>query len=216
MSKVIEVTICDDHQIVRDGLKQIMGLYPDIKVVGDDIASGESLIKNLKVIHPDVIILDISLPGRSGLEVLKQVKALYPEIGVLILSMYPEDQFAIRMLKAGASGYLNKDTAPEILIEAVRTISKGEDYISPDVANLLVGEVLSKAEEKPHKLLSDREYEVLLLLGQGNSVTEIGGKLSLSVKTISTYRLRLMSKLKLNSNADIVKYSIRNGILAID
>ncbi|RLD26815.1 MAG: DNA-binding response regulator [Bacteroidetes bacterium] len=216
MTKVIDVAICDDHQIVRDGLKQIMGLYPDIKVVGDDIASGETLIRCLKVIHPDVIILDISLPGRSGLEVLKQVKALYPKIGVLILSMYPEDQFAIRMLKAGASGYLNKDTPPEILVEAVRTISKGEEYISPDVANLLVGEVLNKVEEKPHKLLSDREYEVLLLLGQGNSVTEIGEKLSLSVKTISTYRLRLMSKLKLQSNADIVKYSIRNGILAID
>jgi len=216
MNKKISVTICDDHQIVRDGLKQIMGLYPDIEVMGGDIASGESLISSLKGIRPDVIVLDVSLPGRSGLEVLKQVKALYPEIGVLILSMYPEDQFAIRMLKAGASGYLNKDTPPEILIDAVRTIAKGEDYISPDVANLLVGEVLSKEDEAPHKLLSDREYEVLLLLGQGNSVTEIGEKLSLSVKTISTYRLRLMSKLKLQSNADIVKYSIRNGILAID
>jgi DNA-binding NarL/FixJ family response regulator len=216
MNKEISVTICDDHQIVRDGLKQIMGLYPDIEVLGGDIASGESLIKSLKQVRPNVIILDVSLPGRSGLEVLKQVKALYPEIAVLILSMYPEDQFAIRMLKAGASGYLNKDTPPETLIEAVRTIAKGEEYISPDVANLLVGEVLSKEDEPPHKLLSDREYEVLLLLGQGNSVTEIGEKLSLSVKTISTYRLRLMSKLKLQSNADIVKYSIRNGILAID
>lgn len=216
MSKEISVTICDDHQIVRDGLKQIMGLYPDIEVIGGDIASGESLISTLKNHQPNVIILDVSLPGRSGLEVLKQVKALYPEIGVLILSMYPEDQFAIRMLKAGAAGYLNKDTPPEILIEAVRAIAKGEEYISPDVANLLVGEVLNKEDDAPHKLLSDREYEVLLLLGQGNSVTEIGEKLSLSVKTISTYRLRLMSKLKLNSNADIVKYSIRSGILAID
>jgi DNA-binding NarL/FixJ family response regulator len=216
MMNKISVTICDDHQIVRDGLKQIMGLYPDINVLGGDIASGESLISSLKEIRPDVIVLDVSLPGRSGLEVLKQVKALYPKIGVLILSMYPEDQFAIRMLKAGASGYLNKDTPPEILIEAVRTIAKGDEYISPDVANLLVGEVLSKEDEAPHKLLSDREYEVLLLLAHGNSVTEIGEKLSLSVKTISTYRLRLMSKLKLQSNADIVKYSIRNGILAID
>ena len=216
MNEKISVSICDDHQIVRDGLKQIMGLYPDIEVVGGDIATGEILIGRLKDIRPDVIVLDVSLPGRSGLEVLKQIKALYPKIGVLILSMYPEDQFAIRMLKAGASGYLNKDTPPEILIDAVRSISKGEDYISPDVANLLVGEVLSKEDEAPHKLLSDREYEVLLLLGQGNSVTEIGEQLSLSVKTISTYRLRLMSKLKLQSNADIVKYSIRNGILAID
>ena len=140
MNKEISISICDDHQIVRDGLKQIMGLYPDIAVIGGDIASGESLISSLKNNRPNVIILDVSLPGRSGLEVLKQVKALYPEIGVLILSMYPEDQFAIRMLKAGASGYLNKDTPPEILIEAVRTIARGEEYISQDVANLSVTE----------------------------------------------------------------------------
>ena len=213
---MISVSICDDHQIVRDGLKQILGLYSDIEVVGGDIVSGEALIRALKSVTPDVLLLDISLPGRSGLEVLKQVKALYPEIGVLILSMYPEDQFAIRMLKAGASGYLNKDTPPDELIEAVRTISKGEDYISSDVASLLVGEVLNKDDVALHKMLSDREYEVLLLLGQGQSVTDISKKLNLSVKTISTYRLRLMSKMNLKSNADIVKYSLKNGILELD
>lgn len=216
MAKTIKLTICDDHRIVRDGLKQLMSLYPDITIVGDDISSGESLIKSLKTDCPDVVILDVSLPGRSGLEVLKQVKALYPQVGVLILSMYPEDQFAIRMLKSGAAGYLNKDTKPEILVDAVRAIAKGEEYISSRVANLLVGEVMHKEEDKPLNMLSDREYEVLLLLGQGKSVTEIGEKLSLSVKTISTYRLRLMSKLKLKSNADLVKYSIKNGILAMD
>jgi len=212
----IEITICDDHRIVRDGLKQIMNLFPDISVIGGDIASGENLIKSLKDFQPDVLILDISLPGRSGLEVLKQVKALYPEIGVLILSMYPEDQFAIRMIKAGASGYLNKDTPPEILVEAIRAIANGEEYISDEVANLLMSEMKQKKPEFPHKLLSDREYEVLLELGLGHSVTEIGKRLSLSTKTISTYRTRLMTKLNFNSNADIVKYSIRTGILSND
>jgi DNA-binding NarL/FixJ family response regulator len=179
----------------------------------DSIATGEALIKALKTVRPDVLILDISLPGRSGLEVLKQVKLLYPGISVLILSMYPQDQFAIRMLKAGASSYLNKDTAPDILVEAIRSISKGEEYISKEVANLLIGEVLRENESQPNKILSDREYEVLLLIGQGRSVTEIASKLCLSVKTISTYRSRLMSKLNIQSNTDLVKYMIRNGII---
>lgn len=207
--------ICDDHQIVRDGLSQILGLYPDIKVI-NAVATGESLIKELKNEQPEVLLLDISLPGRSGLEVLKQVKLIYPEIAVLILSMYPEDQFAIRMLKAGASSYLNKDTAPDILVEAIRTIAKGGEYISKEVTNLLVGEVLRENEVLPHQVLSDREYEVLLLIGQGHSITDISNKLLLSVKTISTYRTRLMIKLEISSNADLVKYMIRHGIIGAE
>ena len=207
--------ICDDHQIVRDGLSQILGLYPDIKVI-NAVATGESLIKELKNEQPEVLLLDISLPGRSGLEVLKQVKLIYPEIAVLILSMYPEDQFAIRMLKAGASSYLNKDTAPDILVEAIRTIAKGGEYISKEVTNLLVGEVLRENEVLPHQVLSDREYEVLLLIGQGHSITDISNKLLLSVKTISTYRTRLMIKLEITSNADLVKYMIRHGIIGAE
>ena len=212
---MIEVMICDDHQIVRDGLSQILTLYSDVKVV-NALSTGESLFKVLKKEQPDVLLLDISLPGRSGLEVLKQVKITHPNIAVLILSMYPEDQFAIRMLKAGASGYLNKDTAPEVLIEAIRAIASGGEYISNEVANLLVGEVTKENEELPHKVLSDREYEVLLLIGQGQSITEISNKLSLSVKTISTYRSRLILKLGIQSNADLVKYMIRHGIIGAD
>ena len=212
---MINLMICDDHQIVRDGLSQILGLYPDIKVI-NAVATGESLIKELKNEQPEVLLLDISLPGRSGLEVLKQVKLIYPEIAVLILSMYPEDQFAIRMLKAGASSYLNKDTAPDILVEAIRTIAKGGEYISKEVTNLLVGEVLRENEVLPHQVLSDREYEVLLLIGQGHSITDISNKLLLSVKTISTYRTRLMIKLEITSNADLVKYMIRHGIIGAE
>jgi len=212
---MINLMICDDHQIVRDGLSQILGLYSDIKVI-KAVSTGESLIKELKEEQPEVLLLDISLPGRSGLEVLKQVKLLYPKIAVLILSMYPEDQFAIRMLKAGASSYLNKDTAPDILVEAIRTIARGGEYISKEVTNLLVGEVLRENEVLPHQVLSDREYEVLLLIGQGHSITEISNKLLLSVKTISTYRSRLMVKLEIHSNADLVKYMIRHGIIGAE
>ena len=212
---MIKVIICDDHRIVREGLSQILSLYSDIAVM-DVVSTGESLIKRLKNDQPDVVVLDISLPGRSGLEILKQVKLLYPKIAVLILSMYSEDQFAIRMLKAGASSYLNKDTAPEVLIEAIRTIAKGGEYISKEVTNLLVGEMMRETELSPHEVLSDREYEVLLLIGQGQTVTDIARKLSLSVKTISTYRSRLMYKLEINSNTDLVKYMIRLGIIGTE
>ncbi len=212
---MINLMICDDHQIVRDGLSQILGLYTDINVI-KAVSTGESLIKELKNTQPEVLLLDISLPGRSGLEVLKQVKLLYPDIAVLILSMYPEDQFAIRMLKAGASSYLNKDTAPDTLVEAIRTIAIGGEYISKEVTNLLVGEVLRENEVLPHKILSDREYEVLLLIGQGQTITEISIKLHLSIKTISTYRTRLMAKLEINSNAELVKYMIRHGIIGAE
>jgi two-component system invasion response regulator UvrY len=207
--------ICDDHQIVRDGLSQILSLYPDINVM-EKIANGEALIKALKNKQPEVLILDISLPGRSGLEVLKQVKMIYPDISVLILTMYPQDQYAIRMIKAGASSYLNKDIAPDILVDAIRTISSGNDYINNEVANLLVGEMIRVNKGLPYNELSDREYEVLLLIGQGISLTAISNKLCLSVKTISTYRTRLMSKLEINSNTDLVKYMIRNGIIAAE
>lgn len=212
---MIEIMICDDHQIVRDGLSQILSMFSDVKVM-KALSTGESLFKTLKKEQPNVLLLDISLPGRSGLEVLKQVKIIYPDISVLILSMYPEDQFAIRMLKAGASGYLNKDTTPEVLVEAIRTVANGGEYISNEVANLLVGEVVKEKDELAHKVLSDREYEVLLLIGQGYSITEISNKLSLSVKTISTYRSRLMDKLKIQSNAELVKYMIRHGIIGAD
>ena len=126
---MIQVVLCDDHKIVRDGLSKIIGSFNDIDVIADDIASGEELLQRLRKTQPDVIILDVSLPGRSGLEVLKQIKIFYPDIKVLVLSMYPEDQFAIRMLKAGASGYLHKDSAPEVLIEAIRTIQNGGEYL---------------------------------------------------------------------------------------
>lgn len=201
-----KIIICDDHKIVREGLKQIISAFNEFEIIADDIASGEALIKALRDNEPDIVVLDISLPGRSGLEVLKQIKSIYPNIKVLVLSMYPEDQFAIRMLKAGANGYLHKDSAPEVLVNALRTIRDGGEYLSQNITKLLYREMSNDNAELPHKALSDREYEVLLYIGEGKTISEIGVQLSLSVKTISTYRTRILEKMNLDNNSDLVKY----------
>ncbi|MCB0760884.1 MAG: response regulator transcription factor [Flavobacteriales bacterium] len=199
------VIICDDHKIVREGLKQIINVFNDFEVVAE-AENGESLFRILKDNPTDLIILDVSLTGRSGLEILKQLKTTHPDIRVLMLSMYPEDQFAIRALKAGASGYLHKDSAPDVLLEALTKIANGEEYISANITRLLFQEMNGNTAMLPHKLLSDREYEVLLYIGEGLTISEIARKLSLSVKTISTYRTRILEKMHLESNTDMVKY----------
>ncbi len=199
------VAICDDHKIVREGLRQIISLFDGFDVIAD-VESGESLFQIVHRQNPSMIILDVSLPGRSGLEVLKQIKALRPEIKVLVLSMYPEDQFAIRMLKAGASGYLHKDSEPAILKEALTTIAKGGEYLSPTITRLMFKEMNAEGEDLPHKTLSDREYEVLLYIGEGKTISEIAHQLSLSVKTISTYRTRILEKMQLENNSELIKY----------
>lgn len=205
------VIICDDHKIVREGLKQIINVFDDFKVISD-VASGEALFSEFKMHIPDIIILDVSLPGRSGLEVLKQIKVIHPQIKVLVLSMYPEDQFAIRMLKAGASGYLHKDSEPRILVEAMRKITTGGEYLSPKITQLLFHEMNNENGEMPHQALSDREYEVLLYIGEGKSISEIAAQLSLSVKTISTYRTRILEKMQLDNNSDLVKYILLHDL----
>lgn len=209
---MIKVMLCDDHKIVRQGLKQIIAGFPDIEILSSDISSGEELLQNLRKMTPDLIILDVSLPGRSGLEVLKQIQILYPEIKVLVLSMYPEDQFAIRMLKAGASGYLHKDSEPEVLIDAIRTINEGGEFLSPQITKLLYREMNSKNEDMPHKLLSDREYEVFLAIGDGKANNEIASQLSLSAKTISTYRSRILTKMNLDNNSEMIKYILLHNL----
>ena len=210
---MIQVVLCDDHKIVRDGLCKIIGSFNDIDVIADDIASGEELLQRLRKTQPDVIILDVSLPGRSGLEVLKQIKIFYPDIKVLVLSMYPEDQFAIRMLKAGASGYLHKDSAPEVLIEAIRTIQNGGEYLSPQITKLLYREMNNKNQELPHKQLSDREFEVFLAIGEGKANNQIANQLSLSAKTISTYRSRILTKMTMDNNSEIIKYILLHNLI---
>lgn len=210
---MINAVICDDHKIVREGLSKIISNFPDINILADDISSGEELLQRLRNMQPDIIVLDVSLPGRSGLEVLKQVKIFYPDIKVLVLSMYPEDQFAIRMLKAGASGYLHKDSAPEVLIDAIRTIHQGGEYLSPAITKLLYREMNNKNQELPHKQLSDREYEVFLAIGEGKANNQIASQLSLSAKTISTYRSRILTKMNMDNNSDIIKYILLHNLL---
>lgn len=199
------IIICDDHKIVREGLKQIVGVFPEFDVVGE-AESAETLLQVLRKNETELLILDVSLPGRSGLEVIKQIRASYPEIRVLVLSMFPEDQFAIRMLKAGASGYLHKDSAPDVLHEALTTIAQGGEYLSPTISQLLYRQMHSNASELPHTTLSDREFEVMLYIGEGKSISDIARQLSLSVKTISTYRSRILEKMALDNNSDLVKY----------
>ena len=211
---MIRLAICDDHKIVREGIRQIIQGFHDITLIQNDISTGEELLQVLRKIEVDVIILDVSLPGRSGLEVLKQVKILHPKTNVLILSMYPEDQFAIRMLKAGASGYLHKDSSPDVLIEAIRVISKGGEYLSPEITKLLFREMNNKHQELPHTSLSDREYEVFLAIGDGRPNNAIALQLSLSAKTISTYRSRVLKKMNLDNNSDMIKYILLHNLSA--
>lgn len=210
---MINTIICDDHKIVREGLSKIISNFPDINILADDVSSGEELLQRLRKVQPDIIVLDVSLPGRSGLEVLKQIKIFYPEIKVLVLSMYPEDQFAIRMLKAGASGYLHKDSAPDVLIEAIRTIHNGGEYLSPAITKLLYREMNNKSQGLPHNQLSDREYEVFLAIGEGKANNQIADQLSLSAKTISTYRSRILTKMNMDNNSDIIKYILLHNLL---
>ena len=205
------IIICDDHKIVREGLKQIVGVFPEFGVVGE-AESAEALLQVLRKNETELLILDVSLPGRSGLEVIKQIRASYPEIRVLVLSMFPEDQFAIRMLKAGASGYLHKDSEPEVLVDAVRSIHDGGEYLSPEITKLLYREMNNKNQDLPHKLLSDREYEVFLAIGEGKANNVIADQLKLSAKTISTYRSRILQKMNMENNSDMIKYILLHNL----
>ena len=209
---MLRILIADDHTVVRKGLKQILlEEFPSALVAEASDAAG-LFLKVLKE-EWDVVITDISMPDKSGLEVLAQVRQDYPKLPVLILSVHPEDQYAIRALKAGASGYLNKDSAPEELVKAMHRILIGKKYITPSLAEKLADTLDQDAGKPPHESLSDREFEVLKLLASGKAVSEIAEKLYLSVTTISTYRARIMTKMNLKTNADLTLYAMENKLL---
>ena len=195
---MIRVLIADDHTIVREGLKQILSETADI-VVSDEADDGQEVIDKVAINTYEVILLDISMPGRTGLEILKQLKTEHPDLPVLILTMYPEAQYAIRALRAGASGYLIKESTPNELVKAVRTVSEGRRYVSASLAERLAFDLTGDSDRLPHELLSDREYQVMCRIASGKTVTEIAEELSLSVKTISTYRSRLLEKMNLKN-----------------
>jgi DNA-binding NarL/FixJ family response regulator len=206
------ILIADDHPIVRRGLKQILAEEPDFSHVGEAQCARE-IHQLLRESTWDVLILDINLPDQSGLEVLKEVHDSKPNLPVLILSMHPEDQFAVRVLKSGASGYLTKDSAPDELIKAVRKILSGGRYISSTLAEQLAVSLSRGSSETPHENLTDREFQVLVMIASGKTVSEIAEHLDLSVKTISTYRTRILEKMNLKTNAELTSYAVRSGLV---
>jgi DNA-binding NarL/FixJ family response regulator len=209
---MIRVLIADDHAIVRKGLKQLLlEEYPTANI--GEVGDAEALVAEVLQEEWDVVICDMNMPGRSGLDALSQIKQTNPKLPVLILSMYPEDQYALRVLKAGASGYLGKETVHEELIKAIKTVLLGRKYITPEVAEKLAESFDMDSEKQPHELLSDREFDVFKLLAVGKSVSEIAEQLSLSVTTISTYRSRIMEKMDMRSNAELARYAIEHKII---
>jgi two-component system invasion response regulator UvrY len=209
---MIRVLIADDHTMVRHGLKQIVDAEPQMTTVGE-AKSGNEVLNLVRKIPIDVIVLDITMPGGNGLETLKNLKREHPSIAVIMLSMHPKDQYAVRVIKAGAAGYLTKEDAPEELVSAIKKAFRGEKYISMEVAELLADYIELGSSETPHKLLSDREYEVFCGIGKGKSITQISQELFLSVKTISTYRTRIMEKTGMSTNADITRYCIDHNLV---
>jgi DNA-binding NarL/FixJ family response regulator len=209
---MIKVLIVDDHRIVREGIKKIIQMETDITASGQAKDASEA-IRIMSTTEIDVVILDVSLPGMSGLEAIKDLKALNPKVRIIMLSMYPEERFAIRAIKAGASGYLTKETAPEELVNSIRMVHSGRNYLTPFVTEKMVTELQSPAEKAHHEKLSAREFEVMCMIGSGKTLKEIADILSLSTRTISTYRARVLTKMNLKNNAMIMHYMMDNWLL---
>jgi DNA-binding NarL/FixJ family response regulator len=209
---MLRVLIADDHPVVRRGLEQIIAGTSDMVVAGE-AADGWEALRKATAGDYDVVLLDISMPFKNGLEVLSQIKAAKPALPVLMLSMHPEEQYAVRALKTGASGYLTKESAPEEMLTAIRKVSGGGKYVSASLAEDLASMLQEDADRLPHQALSNREFQVLRLIASGKTVSEIAQELSLSVKTISTYRARVLQKLRLKNTAELVRYATDNELV---
>ncbi|MCA9484701.1 MAG: response regulator transcription factor [Nitrospina sp.] len=209
--KPINVLVVDDHPLFRRGLRNAFTETSDVELIGESATANE-VPELIRAHKPNVVILDIALPDKHGLEVVKQIKDEFPKVPVLILSMYPEEQYAVRFFKAGVSGYLTKDSNLDTILEAVRKVAGGGKFATAKVTEKLAFEFL-QTDKPPHELLSDREYQVFLMIAAGKSLTEIGEDLALSVKTISTYRTRILEKLKMKKNAEIIYYAIEHQLL---
>jgi two-component system invasion response regulator UvrY len=208
----MKILICDDHKIVREGLRQILGHLSEITMI-DEAGNGHEAMDLLKKVDYDILLLDISLPDKNGLEVLQAVKERWPAINVLMLSMMPQEQYAIRALKMGASGYLTKDTASEELLLAVKKVSEGGKYISSSLAEGLALNLEKENYAMKHNILSGREFEILIKIANGKSLQEIGNELFISVKTVSTYRSRIMEKMELSRNTELTRYCMENKLI---
>ena len=209
----LKILVADDHSVVRNGIiKSLMNKFPDAGF--GEAVNGAEVMRLIHEDRWDLVILDINMPGRSGLEILKEIKDLYPKTPVVILSMYPEDQFAVRSIKAGAAAYLSKDVSSQELNTAIRKILRGEHYLSPSVVELIANELVDGNNKPAHNTLSDREHQVFLLIASGKNVSDIARELSLSVKTISVYRSIILKKMSLKNNAEITYYAFKNNLVS--
>jgi len=209
---VLRILIADDHPVFRRGIKQIISENPDM-VVSAEAANGWEVLSKVNSAEFDIVLLDISMPGKNGMDALRQLKTEKPGVPVLMLSMHPEEQYAVQALKSGASGYLTKESAPDELIRAIRKVATGGKYVTASLAERLAAYVQSDGAVLPHKALSDREYLVMCLIASGKTVSEIARELSLSVKTVSTHRSRILAKMKLRNNAELTHYAIKNALV---
>jgi two-component system, NarL family, invasion response regulator UvrY len=206
------VIICDDHALIRRGIRDTLSDAPDIEVVGEAGDYGE-LRALMRTTACEVLVLDINMPGRSGLDALHVLKDEGSPVKVLVVSMHPEDQYAIRALRAGAFGYVNKGGDPQILVQAVRTVAQGRKYVTPEIAQMLVESLTTPTSENPHEKLSDRELQTLVMIASGKRLSDIAEELNLSPKTVSVYRARVLEKLGLGNNSELTVYAIRNGLV---
>lgn len=211
-SEFIKILIADDHAFLREGIKKTIGDETDMKIIAE-ASNAADAFKLLQENEIDVAIMDISMPGKSGLDLLKDLKAVKKKFKILILSMHPEDRFAIRALKAGASGYLTKESAPDELVKAIRTVLNGRKYVSSSLAEKLIDVINDDTDKMPHENLSDREFEVFIKIASGEKTTEIAAELSISIHTVNTYRSRILEKLGVSSNVELTQYAIHNNLI---
>lgn len=209
---MIRIVVADDHTIVREGLKQVLSAAPDLSIVGE-AQSGHEVLQRVRDLEFDVLLLDLSMPGKSGIELIKQVRTEKPKLRILVLSMHQEQQYAVRAIKAGASGYLTKDSAAVQLVAAIRKVAAGGAFITEAVAEQLAFGAMPQTEGLPHDALSDREFQIFRLLASGEAVSKIAEALSLSVKTVSTHKARIMQKLNMSNLAELVRYAMKHRLI---
>lgn len=208
----IKILIADDHPVVREGIKQIIGKAPDM-IVGGEALTGQEVLDKVNREEWDALILDVNMPGKDGFEVLREVRRDHPKLPILILSIYPEEQIGVRILRAGASGFLNKESAPKELLNAIRKIHSGGKFVSPTLAEKLAVEIGSQTGREPHTILSDREFQVLCSIASGKTISEIGNQLSISEKTVRTYRDRLLKKMNLKNDVELTHYALKHRLI---
>ncbi len=211
-SMELSILVVDDHAIVREGLKSILAKAENLTVIGE-AGNAPDAMALLRKQPCDLVLLDLSLPGKTGVDLLKTIRDEFPKVRVLVLSTYPEDQYAVRVLKLGASGYLTKESAPELLIQAIRKVASGGKYVSSAMAEKLLDEIGREGQHAPHQLLSDKEFEIFKLIAMGKSLTDIADGMRVSIKTISTHRTRILEKTGFKANADFTRYALQHGLI---